>query len=181
VIAFQEGGPRDPGTYEVPFPPLAPEPPPEEPSPSLGQQQPPPPAPLPPAEGRWTLTVNAVDDQGLPSSAMRRFAVNSTLGFLRVEPARLVLPPTGAFATVRWTQTRVARVRVTVETLEGVLVRTVALRTLQPGPQAVTWNGRHGNGKLAAGGRYVVRVVATNGVGGVELSQELVVRRIAGR
>jgi hypothetical protein len=179
VVAFQETGPREPGTYEVPFPPAVE--PPEEP-PSLGQQQPlPPTQPLPPAEGRWTLAVSATDDQGLSSSATRRFAVNSTLGFLRVEPVRLLLPPSGALATIRWTQIRPARVRVSVETLEGVLVRTVAARTLTPGAQAVTWNGRFGNGKLAIGGRYVVRVEATNGLGGVELEQELVVRRIAGR
>ena len=43
--------------------------------------------------------------------------MNSTLGFLKLEPVRLILPPRGANATVRWTQTRAARVKVTVSTL----------------------------------------------------------------
>jgi flagellar hook assembly protein FlgD len=107
--------------------------------------------------------------------------VNSTLGFVRVEPARLVLPPRGATETIRWTQTRSARVKVTVETTEGVLIRIAALRRFEPGEQAVTWNGRQATGKLAAGGRYVVRVAATNELGSVTLEQPLAVRRIAGK
>ena len=176
AVAFEETATRLPGTYVVPFPPptLAP-------APAQQQQQPSPGSPLPPAEGRWTLTVNATDDQGLASVATRRFTVNSTIGFLRVEPARLLLPPSGALATVRWTQTRPARIRVAVETVEGVVVRTVALRIIAAGPQAVSWNGRFANGKLAPTGRYVLRVTAANAVGTVALAQEITVRRIAGR
>ena len=45
-----------------------------------------------PPKERWTLSVNATDDQGLASRPRsRRFSVNSTLGFLRVAPSRLVL------------------------------------------------------------------------------------------
>ncbi len=174
AVALSETAARAPGTYEVPFPPTpVPAPPPD---PSL----PPPPAPepLPPAEGRWTLSVSSVDDQGLTSSAVRRFAVNSTLGFPRLEPVRLALPPRGANATVGWTQTRAARVKVTVETLEGVLIRVTALRRFEPGEQAVIWNGRQANGKLAAGGRYLVRVTAENDLGTVTLEQPLTVRRV---
>ena len=47
--------------------------------------------------------------------------MNSTLGFLRVEPVRLLLAPMGGQATVRWTQAHAARVRVTIETPEGIL------------------------------------------------------------
>ena len=84
-----------------------------------GRTPPEPTTPLPPAEGRWTLTVTAIDDQGLSSTATRRFAVNSTLGFLKIEPTRLVLPKNGGrTAAIRWTQTRAARVRVAVETVE---------------------------------------------------------------
>ena len=175
-VPFEEIGPRAPGTYAVPFPP-----PPPVPEPVPGQPAPPDPDPLPPAEGRWTLSVSAVDDQGLTSSATRRFAVNSTLGFLKLEPARLVLPPRGANATVRWTQTRAARVRVTVETIDGVLVRIPAQRRMEAGDQAVVWNGRQASGKLAAGGRYVVTVEATNELGTATLEQDLTVRRKAGR
>ena len=176
TVAFSETAARLPGTYEVPFPP-APAPPPP-PDPSL----PPPPAPepLPPAEGRWALSLTSTDDQGLTSSALRRFTVNSTLGFPKLEPVRLFLPPRGANATVRWTQARAARVKVTVETIEGVLIRIAALRRFEPGEQAVVWNGRQASGKLAAGGRYVVRVAATNELGSVTLEQPLTVRRTAG-
>jgi phosphodiester glycosidase len=180
TVAFQEAGERLPGTYEVAFPPAALPPPP----PPAGEPVPPPPDPTqpppPPAEGRWTLSLAATDDQGLASTAVRRFAVNSTLGFIRVEPARLLLPPAGATATIRWTQAHAARVRVTVETIDGILIRTVVSRRFEPGEQAVAWNGRQSGGKLVAGGRHVVGVTATNQLGTVTLEQQLTVKRIAG-
>jgi hypothetical protein len=175
TVAAQEAGGREPGTYEVAFPPLPPPPPP----PPEGEPPPETTEPLPPTEGRWTLTVTSTDDQGLVSSATRRFAVNSTLGFLRVEPSRLLLPPAGATAAVRWTQSRAARVKLAVETSDGIPVRTVVSQRYEPGEQAVVWNGRMGNGKLAPGGRYVVRVTATNELGAVTLEQQLTVRRTA--
>jgi len=174
TVAFQETAAREPGTYQVAFPPPPPSPPPEGPAP------PEPTEPIPPAEGRWTLSVAATDDQGFASTATRRFAVNSTLGFLRLEPVRLVLPPGGRSATIRWTQARAARVKVTLETLDGIVLRTLALRRLELGDQSVVWNGRLRDGKLAAGGRYAVRVTATNELGAVALEQQLTVRRIAG-
>jgi hypothetical protein len=182
TVAFQETAVREPGTYETPFPPVPPPPPP--PDPNLPPPPVPPepePEPLPPAEGRWTLSLSSTDDQGLTSSAVRRFAVNSTLGFVRLEPAHLLLPPRGATETIRWTQTRAGRVKVTVETIEGVLIRVPALRRFEPGEQAVSWNGRQANGKLAAGGRYVVRVASSNELGSVTIEQPLTVRRIAGK
>jgi len=174
TVAAQEAGGRDPGTYDVAFPPVPPPPPEGEPPPD-----PVPTEPLPPAEGRWTLTVTSVDDQGLSSSATRRFAVNSTLGFLRIEPSRLFLPPSGGIAAIQWTQARRARVKVTIETSEGILVRTVVSQRFEPGPQSIPWNGRMTNGKLVPGGRYVVRVTATNEIGTVSLAQQLTVRRTA--
>ena len=139
----------------------------------------PPTEPAPPAEGRWTLTVSATDDQGLPSSATRRFWVNSTLGFLRIAPARLVLPPAGASGDdpldagpgrARPRHGRDAR---------GSPDPHGRGATVRAGTPAVAWNGRLPSGKLAAGGRYVVRVTATNEVGTVDLSGPLTVRRTA--
>ena len=167
---------REPGIYPVPFPP----PPAEVPPPEPGQPAPPPAPPGAPSEGRWTLTVAATDDQGLASTTVRRFAVNTTLGFLRLEPARLTLPPKGANATIRWTQARAARVRVSVYTADGVLVRVPATRRLEAGEQSVVWNGRQASGKLVAGGRFVVRVEATNELGTVTLERDLTVRRRSG-
>jgi len=175
VIAWQEASARDPGTYEVAFPP----PPPPPPPPPEGQPPPPPPPPLPPAEGRWTLTVTALDDQGLSSTTTRRFAINSTLGSLRVAPARVIVRPTGGRLDVRWAQARAARVKVTIETPGGVVVRTVSNTLLQAGEQTATWDGRAGNRKPVAGGRYVARVTATNELGAVFLTQPLTVRRVA--
>ena len=172
TIAWQESLPRDPGTYEVAFPP-SPAPPPEGVAPTQ------PPTPLTLSEGRWTFTVSALDDQGLSSTTTRRFAVNSTLGTLRVAPARIVVRPTGGRLDVRWAQAHAARVKVTIETPEGVVVRTVRSAALQPGDQVVVWDGRGGNRKPVAGGRYFARVTATNELGTVSLTQPLTVRRVA--
>ncbi len=98
TIAWQESGAREPGTYDVAFPPLPPPPPP----PPEGQPPPAPTEPLPPAEGRWTFTVAATDDQGLGSTTTRRFVVNSTLGSLRVAPTRVVVRQSGGRAEIRW-------------------------------------------------------------------------------
>ena len=173
-IALRETGARVPGAYDVSFPPPAappPVPPPE--------GQPAPPAePIVPAEGRWTLIVSSTDDQGLSSTATRRFAVNSTLASLRVSPVRVVVRNTGGRAEIRWAQARVARVKVTIETPEGIVVRTVSNAATQPGEQALFWDGKAGNRKPVAGGRYVARVAATNELGVVSLAQPLIVRRV---
>jgi len=174
-IAFQETVAREPGTYDVPFPPPVQTPPPLDPT-----LPPPPVDPLPAAEGRWALSLSSTDDQGLTSSSVRRFAVNTTLGFLKLQPGRLVLPPRGAKAAIRWTQTRPARVKVTVTTADGVLIRVPASRRFEAGQQTVVWNGRQASGKLAAGGRYVVRVDASNDLGTVTLEQALTVKRTTG-
>ncbi|HEY5872294.1 MAG TPA: phosphodiester glycosidase family protein [Gaiellaceae bacterium] len=169
-IAWQEAGSPSPGSYDVVFPP-APLPPPAAAPPST--------TPLPTAEGRWTLTVTALDDQGLSSTTTRRFFVNSTLGSLRVAPTRVVVRPTGGRADIRWSQTRAARVKVTIESPEGVIVRTVKSAPLQPGEQAATWDGRGANRKPVGSGIYVARVTATNEFGAVSLTQVISVRRVA--
>jgi hypothetical protein len=167
TVAWQESSGRDPGTYDVAFPPVPP-PPPE------GQ-------PVPPStEGRWTLTVSAMDDEGLSSTTTRRFAVNSTLAALRVSPALVVVRKAGGKAEIRWSQARAARVKVTVETPEEIVVRTVSNGPLQPGQQTAGWDGLAGNRKPVAGGRYVVRVSATNELGVVSLTQPVSVRRAKG-
>ena len=177
-IAWQEADvARGPGTVGVAFPPLPLPPPP----PPEGEPPPPPQptTPLPPAEGRWALTITALDDQGLSSTTTRRFTVNSTLASLRVAPLRVVVRPTGGKADIRWAQSRAARVKVTIETPGGVVVRTVANAPFQPGGLSVAWDGRGGNRKPVGGGRYVARVTATNELGIVSLAQPLTVRRVA--
>jgi hypothetical protein len=174
TIAWQESGiARESGAYEVAFPPPAVPPVP----PAEGQQAPA--EPIVPAEGRWTLTVSSTDDQGLSSSTTRRFAVNSTLASIRVAPARVVVRNTGGRAEIRWSQARAARVKVTIETPEGIVVRTVSAAATQPGDQAVVWDGKAGNRKPIAGGRYVARIAATNELGVVSLTKAITVRRVA--
>jgi hypothetical protein len=172
VVTAQAASPRSPGTYKVAFPPVPAPPPAGQPAPA--------PTTTAPAEGRWTLTVNATDDQGLASTATQRFAVNSTLGFLRVSPARVAVRKAGASVAIRWTQTRAARVKVTIATPQGVVVRTVTSAALPAGERAVTWNGLHANRKPVAGAPYVVSVTATNELGSVSLAEPIVVRRVKG-
>ena len=106
TIAWQQLVAREPGTYDVAFPPPAPAPaPPTEGVPA------PPTEPIVPSEGRWTLTVSGTDDQGLSSATTRRFAVNSTLASFRVSPARVVVRKAGGRADLRWAQSRAARVK----------------------------------------------------------------------
>jgi flagellar hook assembly protein FlgD len=136
--------------------------------------------PVAPAEGRWSLKVSATDDQGLSSTTTRRFAVNSTLGALSVAPVRIAIRKTGGHAEIRWSQARAARVKATVETPEGIVVRTISNASLPAGEQTVVWDGRGGNRKPVAGGRYIVRVAAQNELGLVSLAQAITVRRVAG-
>ncbi len=175
TIAWQQLVAREPGTYDVAFPPPAPAPaPPTEGVPA------PPTEPIVPSEGRWTLTVSGTDDQGLSSATTRRFAVNSTLASFRVSPARVVVRKAGGRADLRWAQSRAARVKVTIETPEGIVVRTVSNAATPPGEQTVLWDGRGANRKPVAGGRYTARVSATNELGVVSLTQPLSVRRVRG-
>jgi Phosphodiester glycosidase/FlgD Ig-like domain len=161
-VAFQQAALQQPGTYEVAFPPATVTP---------GQ-------PSTPAEGRWTFTVSATDDQGVASSTTRRFWVNSTIGFLRLVPRALALPPTGGALKIAWTQTRAARVTVRVETQQGVLLRRVTQAAFEPGENSVLWNGRRKDGRRAYGGVYRVTVTAQNTIGTEALGQLVRVRRV---
>jgi hypothetical protein len=177
TAAFQQTTQMQAGTYQVPFPPPAAAPPP----PTPGQPPTPPtPTPIAPAEGRWTLTVSATDDQGLASTASRKFAVNSTLGYLQVAPKTLALPPGGRSLAIRWTQARAAQVKVVLETVDGTPLRTLASTRYDAGQQTVAWDGRLKSKKLATGGRYLIGVTATNELGSVVLAAPLTVRRVAG-
>ena len=132
-----------PGSFAVPFPP-------------------------PPAtaavEGKWVVRVDAVDEIGQASSMTRVFRVDSTLGSLRVR-SRIFVPPLGRDWPIIWTLTRDAKVKVTVETTGGTVIRTLALRRYAAGRQSVSWNGLGRDRKRVKGGTYVVRVAATGALG----------------
>jgi hypothetical protein len=112
-------------------------------------------------EGRYHWNVTATDDQGQASTADRAFALDNTLGFLRV----------GANArTIGFTLTRNATIRVTIETRSGGILRTVAKGPRAAGKLTVRWNGRDGRGKKVRRGTYVVRASATSELGLSQLS-----------
>ncbi len=178
TAAFTETAQREPGLYDVAFPPLPP-PPPEEPPPPQPLQVPEP-VPAPPAEGRWRLVVVAADDQGQPSTMSRSFIVDATLGFFETAKT-LFLPPAGREFSISLQLSREARLVVTVETKAGEVVRTLATRRYAAGPVQLAWDGRtRGGQKQALGGRYAVRVVARTPFGRIELTRDFRVQRIAG-
>ena len=183
TAAFAETAQREPGVYDVAFPPLPPPPPPvpppvEPPAPQPAQA--PEPTPAPPAEGRWRLDVSATDDQGRVSATTQSFVVDDTLGFLQTGKA-LFLPPAGREFPIALTLSRDARLTVTVETKAGAVVRTLATRRYPAGPVQLAWDGHTlGGKKLAFGGRYLVRVVARTPYGTLQLTRDFRVQRIAG-
>jgi len=156
VAAFSETGDRAPATYPVSFPPVP-----------LDPAAP----PLPPAEGAWRLDVTAVDDQGQTSTTRQTFALNNTLGAVRLSPSTLVARLGGTRRIQAGVDvTRASRITAFVETRSGVRVATIATRAVQPGRFLVQWNGTTRGGRaLVYGGLYVIRFAATNELGTVEL------------
>ena len=160
TVAFTESGTRDPGTHPIPFPSAGPA------DTSDG-----------PAEGRWTVRVEAIDDFARTSSMTRSFVVDGTLGFLRA-PARLAVPPGGRSVPITFRLSRPARVAVTVAEASGRVIRggLAPASDLEAGEQSVTWDGRDGRGRRIAG-RFTIRVVATSSVGRSELVTQIVLRK----
>jgi hypothetical protein len=185
TVGYEVSTTRQPGRYAVAFPPVtAPPvvPPPVSPPPAV-------PAPASrsvaaasagPAQGRWKLTVSATDDIGQSSEMTQSFLVNTTIGFLATAPKKLFLPPRGRDLRITWKQTKDASVVVTVETRAGEVLRTLARRRYTPGVHGVTWNGLDRTKKAAKGGWYVVRVVARNPIGTLDLARDLRVQRVVG-
>ncbi|MCW2976092.1 MAG: hypothetical protein JWM06_1373 [Actinomycetia bacterium] len=130
------------------------------------------------AEGSWKLTVSAVDDRGVASTADRLFELNDTLGALHATPAVAQLRPKarGSVAAT-FDLARKARVTVTIEKPSGIVIATVLDAQLDPGAQKVLWNGRTWAGSLAFTGEYQLHVVATNSTGTVSLVSPFAARR----
>jgi hypothetical protein len=171
VIAWEDSGLREAGTYDVAFPPPA--------RPVAEGESAMEPAAV--AEGRWTLTVTTTDDQGLTSTTVRRFVVNTTIGSLRVTPRLVVARRSGGRVVIRWAQTRRARVRVTLERRGGTVSRALGAAAVLPaGQQTMIWDGRARARKPVPAGRYLVRVTARNGLGSISLTQAITVRRGTG-
>ena len=131
-------------------------------------------------QGRWRWLVTARDDRDRLSSVERPFALNTTLGFVRVGPSVVRVSPRRGRAAVSFRLAHPARVVVTVETPTGAVLRTYTRGNQVPGTVTQAWDGRYRRGALAYSGRHVIRVVATNELGRAELTASVVVRRVAG-
>jgi hypothetical protein len=156
-VAFTEVVQREPGSYDVAFPPVPLDP--------AAQ-------PAAPAEGRWQLTVTSTDDLARPSTARQTFRVNNTLGFVRLASSRIVIRQKGGQRLrAGVTLTRPARVVATIETPSGVRVSTAAIRNAPAGRFTLQWPGTTNGGRsLVYSGRYVLRFRAVNQLGAVELT-----------
>jgi flagellar hook assembly protein FlgD len=129
-------------------------------------------------EGKWKLSIVAVDDRGVTSTAEREFSLNDTLGSLEATPPVAQLRPRarGSVAAT-FELARAARVTVTVEKRSGIVIATVLDDQLSPGPQKVLWNGRTWTGTLAFTGEYQLHIVASNAIGKVSLVTPFSARR----
>jgi len=120
------------------------------------------------AEGRYHWNVSATDDLGRASTHDQAFTLDRTLGFLGISKTA---------RRITFTLVRDARVRVTVETRYGGILRTITAGPRAAGAVNVAWNGRDGRGKRVGAGAYVVHVAATSVIGLSELRAPLVIRR----
>ena len=132
----------------------------------------------PAVEGAWKLSVAAIDDRGTASTAERQFSLNDTLGSLQASPAEAQLRPKArGVVAATFDLAHPARVTVTVEKRNGIVIATVLDQQLDAGAQKVLWNGRTWTGALAFTGAYQLHVVASNSIGTVSLTAQFVARR----
>jgi hypothetical protein len=149
-VLWSDTGPKEPGVYPL--------------EPDLGGRP----------EGRWRWVVSATDDEGNESDVERRFQLNNTLGFLDLSADRV---KRGRPVGVDFRLDKGARLLVTVTGPRGDVVRTLLSGWRHEQAFELSWNGRTASGKPARAGRYTIAVRATNRLGVVVLSDQLVVRR----
>jgi hypothetical protein len=122
-------------------------------------------------EGNWHWNVTATDDLGRVSTIDRSFRYDTTIR--GVSAPKLSL----AQATIRFTLSRSASVRLRIETQNGVVVRTLPAVPLQAGARAVVWNGTLPQGTKAYGGNFVAHVFATSSAGTSDIAVPFAFRR----
>ena len=124
-----------------------------------------------PAQGRWKLTVMATDDIGQTSEMTQSFLVNTTVGFLATSPSKLFLPPARPRSPHRVEAD---------EDREGDRHRRDPHRRGRPDAREaelhggrsrrdLEWSRSHEEGRQ--GRHYVVRVVARNPLGTIDLAR----------
>lgn len=131
----------------------------------------------PEVEGRWRWVVSATDDTNTPSTAERTFQLNRTLGFPTPVAPALVVPRPEPRAVAVFKLTRNATITSRIETVSGVVLRSLPRQGAAPGDVQVAWDGRTDAGAVVYSGRYVAEVTATNEVGSVSLAATFQVRR----
>ena len=124
------------------------------------------------AEGTWHWNVAATDDLKRTSTIDRAFRYDTTLRGLSVPKLAR------GTAAIRFTITRLASVRLRIETRDGVLVRELPSVSLVAGANTVIWDGRLPHGTRAYTGRYVAHLFATSSVGTSEFFLPFSFRRI---
>jgi hypothetical protein len=122
-------------------------------------------------EGTWHWNVTATDDLGRVSTIDRPFRYDTTLHAL--SGPRLARKR----ATIRFTLSRAAKVKLRIETTTGVIVRTLPAVSLQAGVRSLVWDGRLPHGTKAYGGVYIAHVFATSTVGTSDLVTQFTFRR----
>lgn len=122
-------------------------------------------------EGDWHWNVTATDDLGRVSTIDRPFRYDTTLRAVNAPKLSL------AQATIRFTLSRPASIRLRIETRDGIVVRTLPPVALQAGARSVVWDGTLPHGTRAYGGVYVAHVFATSDVGTSDLAVPFAFRR----
>jgi len=156
VAHYSESGPREPGTYPIPWSGRT----------ASGALEP---------QGRWQWVVQAVDDLGATSSINRGFTLNNTLGFLKPDRRPLAVPRAKPRSIATATIAEAATVLAWVETESGAPLINVATGRVQAGPLVLRWDGRNRTGRAVYPGRYVLRLAANNTFGRVELATQFAV------
>lgn len=130
----------------------------------------------PEQEGRWRWVVDALDDSGQRSHAERVFYLNTTLGYLRVSPSRVLVRRRGGSLRVSFRLAHPAQVVLTIRTASGATVQKIR-RRFRAGRGSIRWNGRYGSGVRAFSGPYVASLRAVNSFGPAQLEGRFAVRR----
>jgi hypothetical protein len=158
VARVVESGQRTPGTYTVTWTGLKTD--------STLEQQ-----------GPWHWIVAAKDDLGRDSTVDRPFALDATLGALKLSPAAVAVGPGGGSLGISFSLAAPAIWKVTIESKGGVVLRTYTGRTAAPGPVSLRWDGRYSKNVRAYSGAHVVRVATTSQFGTAALTAPFTVRR----
>lgn len=159
VARYAFAGSQPPGTYPLDWPGTKPDGTPE-------------------TEGLWRWVVNATDDAGQSSTGERSFLLDRTLGFPTPVAPALAVPRSRPRAVATFRLGRAATVTGRIETVSGVVLRTLPRQTAAAGDLELAWDGRTDGGALVYSGRYVAEATATNALGAVTLGATFSVRRL---